>query len=64
MVSPRLPIIAKKLCGSSARKLACGAVATEDVADVDVTRLPLRAQLFVSEFVECGIGTQAAIRSA
>lgn len=62
-VSPRPPVIAKKSCGSSARKIARGAMAIEDVVDVDVTRLPVRLQLFVSEFVECGNGTQAAIRS-
>lgn len=62
-VGPRPPVNAKKSRGASARKTTGGAVAAEQVVDLDVTKLPMRQQLFVSEFVECGIGTQAAIRA-
>lgn len=62
-VGPRPPVNAKKSRGASPRKTARETVAAEEVVDLDVTRLPMRQQLFVSEFVECGNGTQAAIRA-
>lgn len=62
-VGPRPPVNAKKSGGASARKIARKTATAEEVADLDVTRLPMRQQLFVSEFVECGNGTQAAIRA-
>ncbi|RYH71163.1 MAG: terminase small subunit [Alcaligenaceae bacterium] len=62
-VSLRPPNKAKKSGGSPPRKPARASAMVEEVVDIDVSRLPLRQQLFVSEFVECGNGTQAAIRA-
>lgn len=62
-VGPRPPSNAKKSSTAPPRKSARALAVVEEAVDLDVSRLPLRQQLFVSEFVECGNGTQAAIRA-